>query len=171
VAHGSATGSRRGRAGGTFPPIAYTITFDPARPDVDAIHRLLAGTDWSQDIRRDAIAEALRNSLAAVASDDATGAVVGIARVVKDRGAFAWLCDVFVVGEHRGRGLARQWIGTLERHPSLQTLRRWCFITRDAHALLAGRGYAPVAEGRRMERLLPTSVGQELGAGATGERR
>lgn len=151
--------------------MAYTITLDPARHDVDAIHRLLAGTYWSPDIRRDVVAEALRNSLAAVAIDDATGAVVGIARVVTDRATFAWLCDVFVVEEYRGRGLARQLIGTLERHPSLQTLRRWCLITRDAHALYAGLGYQPVAEGRWMEKLLPTSVWQEPGAGATGDRR
>ena len=151
--------------------MAYTITLDPARHDVDAIHRLLAGTYWSPDIRRDVVAEALRNSLAAVAIDDATGAVVGIARVVTDRATFAWLCDVFVVEEYRGRGLARQLIGTLERHPSLQTLRRWCLITRDAHALYAGLGYQPVAEGRWMEKLLPASVWQEPRAGATGDRR
>ena len=94
---------------------------------------------------REVVAEALRNSITAIAIDDATTAPVGIARVVTDRATFAWLCDVFVVEDYRGRGLASELIDTLERHPELQTLRRWCLITRDAHALYARRGYVPVA--------------------------
>ena len=112
-----------------------TISLDPARQDLDAIHRILAGTYWSTDIRRDVVAEALRNSIVAVAIDDATGATVGLARVVTDRATFAWLCDVFVDERYRGQGLSRRMLEELERHPSLATLRRWCLATRDAHGL------------------------------------
>jgi len=72
-------------------PMPITISTDPARQDLDAIHRMLAGTYWSPDIRREVVAEALRNSITAVAFDDATGATIGIARVVTDRATFAWL--------------------------------------------------------------------------------
>jgi GNAT superfamily N-acetyltransferase len=81
-----------------------TISLDPARQDLDAIHRMLAGTYWSPGIRRDVVAEALRNSITAVAIDDATGATIGLARVVTDRATFAWLCDVFVDERFRGQG-------------------------------------------------------------------
>ena len=48
-----------------------TVTLDPARHDLDAIHTILAGTYWSPDIRREVVAEALRNSITAVAADGA----------------------------------------------------------------------------------------------------
>lgn len=146
--------------------MSYSITLDPSRQEVDAIHRLLTRTYWSPGIRREVVAEALRNSITAIAIEDATSATVGIARVVTDRATFAWLCDVFVVEEHRGRGLANKLIDALEQHPQLQTLRRWCLITRDAHALYAQRGYAPVAADRWMEKLPPSSRWQAPGGEA-----
>jgi GNAT superfamily N-acetyltransferase len=78
------------------------------------------------------VAEALRNSITAVAIDDATGATVGLARVVTDRATFAWLCDVFVDERFRGQGISKRMLEELERHPSLAGVRRWCLATRDA---------------------------------------
>ena len=117
-----------------------TISTDPARRDLDAIHRILARTYWSPGIRRDVVAEALRSSITAVAIDDATGATVGLARVVSDRATLAWLCDVFVLEAWRGQGISRRLIEELERHPDLQTVRRWCLATRDAEGLYAEFG-------------------------------
>ena len=70
--------------------------------------------------RREVVAEALRNSITAVAIDEATGDAVGMARVVTDRATFAWLCDVFVAERFRGQGIARRLLDALEREPSLQ---------------------------------------------------
>ena len=110
--------------------MSISISLDPARQDLDAIHGMLAATYWSPNIRREVVAEALRNSITAVAIDDATGATVGIARVVTDRATFAWLCDVVVDERFRGQGLSRRMIEELERLPSLQTVRRWALAGR-----------------------------------------
>lgn len=126
-----------------------TISTDPARQDLDAIHSIVAGTYWSPDIRREVVAEALRNSITAVAIDDATGETVGIARVVTDRATFAWLCDVVVLEPWRGQGISRRLIEELERHPSLQTVRRWCLATRDAAGLYEKFGYRPLPPERK----------------------
>ena len=125
-----------------------TISLDPARLDLDAIHAILAGTYWSPDIHRDVVAEALRNSITAVAIDDATGATIGLARAVTDRATFAWLCDVFVLEPWRGQGISRRLIEELERHPDLQTVRRWCLATRDAEELYAKFGYSRIPPAR-----------------------
>ena len=138
-----------------------TISLDPALHDLDPIHRMLAGTYWSPGIRRDVVAEALRNSITAVAIDDATGATVGLARVVTDRATFAWLCDVFVDERFRGQGISKRMLEELERHPSLAGVRRWCLATRDAHGLYAKYGYQPVPEGRWMERQGPKDAWQD----------
>lgn len=121
-----------------------SISTDPARLDLDAIHGIVSGTYWSPGIRREIVAEALRNSIVAVAIDDATGATVGLARVVTDRATFAWLCDVVVLEPWRGQGISRRLLEELERHPSLQTVRRWCLATRDAEALYEKFGYARI---------------------------
>ena len=112
-----------------------TVTLDPARQDLDAIHGMLAATYWSPNNRREVVVEALRNSITAVAIDDATGATVGLARVVTDRATFAWLCDVCVKESWRGQGITHRMLEALERHPDLQTLRRCGLATRDAHGL------------------------------------
>lgn len=138
-----------------------TVSLDPARQDVEAIHQMLAATYWSPGIRRDVVAEALRNSITAVAIDEATGATVGMARVVTDRATFAWLCDVIVDERFRGQGLARRLIEELEGHPELKTLRRWCLATRDAHGLYRKFGYQPVPTDRWMERQGPKERWQQ----------
>ena len=140
-----------------------TISLDPARQDLDAIHRMLASTYWSPGIRRDVVAEALRNSMTAVAIDDATGATVGLARVVTDRATFAWLCDVFVDERFRGQGISKRLLEELERQPSLEGVRRWCLATRDGHGLYEKFGYRPVPADRWMEKQGPKERWQDGG--------
>src|SRR5262249_28219647 len=121
--------------------MTYTITLDKSRIDLDVIHRLVSNTHWSPNIRRDVVETAFAKSIVALAIDDRTNQVVGVARVVSDLATFAWLCDVVVEKEHRGQGLAKRMIAELERHPQLQTLRRWSLATRDAHGLYEKFGY------------------------------
>ena len=67
-----------------------------------------------------------------------------MARVVTDRATFAWICDVFVGGDWRGRGLGKALMAYLTAHPNLQGLRRTHLATRDAHGLYAQFGYVPL---------------------------
>jgi GNAT superfamily N-acetyltransferase len=69
--------------------------------------------------------------------------------VVTDRATFAYLADVYVLEEHRGRGLARAMVAHLQAHPELQGLRRWMLFTVDAHALYERLGWKPLAHPER----------------------
>jgi GNAT superfamily N-acetyltransferase len=135
--------------------MSHSIHICPDRPDVDAIYAMLSTSYWSMGIRREVLDRAFANSVFAVAIDDATGATVGVARVVTDRATFAWLCDVFVHQSHRGQGLATRMVQALHAHTDLQTLRRWCLATRDAHNVYAPLGYGLVPPDRWMERIMP----------------
>ena len=75
-----------------------------------------------------------------------------------DYATFAWVCDVFVDEQYRGRGISHAMIEELDRHPRPQTLRRWCLATRDAHGLYAGHGYVPVKAGNWLERRMPEAA-------------
>ena len=54
---------------------------------------------------------------------------------------FAYLCDVFIVTEHRGKGLSKWLMEKIMQHPDLQNLRRWTLGTRDAHELYRKFGF------------------------------
>ena len=69
---------------------------------------------------------------------------IGLARIVSDYTTFAWLCDVFIHEEHRGRGLGKWLMETIHGHPDLQGLRRWMLATRDAHGLYEQFGWTPL---------------------------
>jgi GNAT superfamily N-acetyltransferase len=120
----------------------YTITTDPARIDLDAVHAELTRSYWSPGIPRDVVAKGIANSIpfSLLAPD---GAQAGFARVVTDRASYAYLGDVYVAEEHRGRGLGKWLVATVLAHPDLQGVRRFALATADAHGLYERYGFAP----------------------------
>jgi GNAT superfamily N-acetyltransferase len=123
----------------------YTVSNDPARLDVDAIHAFLTACYWSTGIPRETVATAVDHSLGfGLYAPD--GAQVGFTRVVTDRATFAYLCDVYVLDGHRGRGLGEWLVGFALAEPALQGLRRLILATRDAHGLYERFGFASVAQ-------------------------
>jgi GNAT superfamily N-acetyltransferase len=83
---------------------------------------------------------------------------VGFARVVTDRATFAWLGDVFILPDYRGKGLSKWLMEVIVTHPELQGLKRWILATRDAHELYRRFGFKELAQPDRwMERFNPNS--------------
>ncbi len=133
----------------------YEISTDVSRLDRALIHRFLHDDSyWAKGVPRDVVDRAIDNSLCFGLYGD--GGQVGFARVVSDRAAIAYMADVFVLAEHRGRGLGKRLIETVMAHPDLQGLRRFFLGTADAHALYRRFGFRPLAEpGRMMEIAVP----------------
>ncbi len=117
----------------------WFVSLDPARIQLDVVYGWLHTCYWSPGIRRDVVERAFANSLVAGAYRD--GRQLGVARVVTDQATFAWLCDVFVDESARGQGIATALVKALLDDPRLQTLRRWCLATRDAHAVYRPFGF------------------------------
>jgi GNAT superfamily N-acetyltransferase len=119
------------------------------------MHAYLQRAYWSEEIPFEVIERAARGSLC-IGTYDATGAQVGLARFVSDFATFCYVCDVYVLEEHRGRGLSKAMMEMAVRHPKLQGLRRWSLATRDAHGLYEQFGFTPLGNPERyMERLDP----------------
>ena len=121
----------------------YRISADADEMDLDAIHAYLSRSYWSQGIPRDVVAKAIGGSLCFGLFGHERQ--VGFARVVTDRATFAYLCDVYVLEDHRGRGLAAWLMEAVIAHPHLQGLRRFVLATRDAHRLYEKFGVVPLA--------------------------
>ncbi|MES1200824.1 MAG: GNAT family N-acetyltransferase [Pseudomonadota bacterium] len=116
----------------------------PNDADLDVIHAFLTESYWSPGIPRETVARAAANSICAIARDD-EGKLIGYARAVSDRASFAWVADVMVLPEHRGKGLGRALVKALMDYPELQDLRRWMLATLDAHGVYAALGFEAIA--------------------------
>ena len=136
----------------TRPP--YVVSTDPARLDPQAVHRYLATSYWADGIPLDTVERSLSGSLCFGLY--APEGQVGLARVITDEATFAYLCDVYVLPAHQGRGLGRWLMDCVLASPRLQGLRRWMLVTRDAHRLYQGVGFgSPANPGGIMEIVRP----------------
>ncbi len=132
----------------------YEVSTDKSRLDIDLIHKFLSTEAyWSQNIPRALVERSIANSLCFGAFDGRKQ--VGFARVISDFAVFAYIGDVFVVPEHRGRGVSKSIMEAIREHPHLQGLRRWLLVTRDAHELYRKFGFGELADpARHMEILV-----------------
>ena len=118
----------------------YLISTDKRLLDVAVIHGFLAGSYWAAGIPLEIVKRSIDRSLAfGLYEGDRQ---VGFARVITDYATFAYLADVFILEEYRGRGLGSWLIEAVMSHPELQGLRRWMLVTRDAHGLYRKAGFA-----------------------------
>lgn len=121
----------------------YEISTDPTRLDVPLIHGFLSTSYWARDIPRSVVEKSIRNSLCFGAY--LGNQQVGFARAITDYATMAYLADVFVVPEHRRRGVSKLLVRAIVEHPELQGLRRLLLATQDAHGLYAQFGFQPLA--------------------------
>ena len=133
----------------------YLISDEPGRLDVAAIHAYLTRVYWSEGIPLSTITRALQGSLC-VGVYAADGAQVGLVRIISDYATYAYVCDVYVLESHRGRGLAKAVLQATFTHPKLQGLRRMNLVTRDAHGLYSQFGFTAITHpDRYMAKLDP----------------
>lgn len=119
-----------------------SISTDPARLDLDAITDMLSRSYWAAGRTREVVARSVEHSLVFGIYDGEKQ--IGLARIVSDYTTFAWLCDVFIHEDYRGRGIGKWLMETILSHPELQGLRRFMLATRDAHGLYAQYGFKPL---------------------------
>ncbi|NGN99396.1 GNAT family N-acetyltransferase [Grimontia sp. S25] len=112
--------------------------------NIDLIHQVISESYWAKDIPKATLEKALAHSLCFGVFDE-NDTQVAFARMITDRATFAYLGDVFVVGERQGEGIARVLMDSIVAHPDLQGLRRTMLATRDAHGLYEKYGFTPIA--------------------------
>jgi GNAT superfamily N-acetyltransferase len=122
----------------------YRVSTDQERLDLETIYAFLANkSEWARGIPRSTLEKSVRLSLCfGLFHGDRE---VGFARVISDCATIAYLGDVFVLPEYRGRGLAKWLMECICSHPELQNLRRWILVTEDAHGLYKKYGFTQLA--------------------------
>ena len=115
--------------------------------DVTMIHGFLTTSYWAKGIGKSTIERAIANSLCLGVFHNEKQ--MGFGRTITDRSTFAYLADVFILEEYRGRGLGKWLVDCFLDHEELQGLRRWLLATLDAHALYRQKGFVPLQEPQR----------------------
>ncbi|MEM8635131.1 MAG: GNAT family N-acetyltransferase [Pseudomonadota bacterium] len=119
---------------------AFVLTSDPTRVDVSAIADLLAETEWMAGITADALRTSLENThLYGFFAPD--GALAGSVSVLSDRVFNARLSNLFIVPEHRGRGLGRWIMSTLLYSSQFKNVRTWQLVADEAQSLYRRFGF------------------------------
>lgn len=132
----------------------YELDDDRARIDVDVVHRYLSEDSYWAAGRTRGVSEDLLASAARLVGLYHDGALVGFTRTVSDGHVHSYLADVFVLPEHRGRGLGVELVRfTVEEGPLVGT--RWLLHTLDAQGLYEKVGFGPPGD-RLMERVGPS---------------
>jgi GNAT superfamily N-acetyltransferase len=144
----------------------YEISTDRARLDVDMVHGFLS-TDayWSPGVARETVERSIAGSIPFGVYAAGSGEQVGFARVVTDGATFGWIADVFVLPEHRGRGVSKKLVAAILEHPELRGLRRWMLATADAHGLYRRFGFGPVANPGRFMAIESAAAARRCAAG------
>jgi GNAT superfamily N-acetyltransferase len=112
----------------------YSINTDKSKLDVRMIHHFLYTTaHWAVGRPMSIVRKSIENSLCFGLFDGEQQ--IGFARLVTDTATVGWICDMFVLPSHRGKGLGRWLVECMMNHPDVKGLRRILLNTRDAHDL------------------------------------
>jgi len=134
----------------------FTISTEKGKLDIDLIHSFLNRTYWAEGISKETIKRSIEGSLCfGVFENDKQ---VGFARMITDKATFAYLADVFIIEEYRGRGLSKWLMEVIMSHPDLQGLRRMILATKDAHGLYKQFGFTPLINVDRWMHILDQDV-------------
>ena len=117
----------------------FLISTDQRLFNLEKMHQMIAGSYWAKEMPRPLFEKSVKNSMCFGIFDG--NEQVGMARVISDYATFAYLSDVFIDPQSRGKGLSKWLVECILSHPELQGLRRFCLLTKDAHGLYRKFGF------------------------------
>ena len=120
----------------------FIISTDKSKIDLDYVHDFLTHSYWSPGVPMETVKKAMNGSLCFGVYDNEKQ--IGYARMVTDTATFAYLADVFIDENYRGKGLGKWLVKVILAHPDLQGLRRILLATKDAHRLYEQLGFTPI---------------------------
>jgi GNAT superfamily N-acetyltransferase len=116
---------------------------------------------WAEGIPREVVERSIKWSLCFGVYDGMKH--IGFARVITDRATYAYIGDVYLLEEYRGKGLSKWLMSCIKAHPDLQGLRRWALATRDAHGLYKQFGFTEVKAPERWMEITNPGVYKKTG--------
>ncbi|MEH7252879.1 GNAT family N-acetyltransferase [Neobacillus niacini] len=125
----------------------FTLSTEKEYLDSNVIHHFLSVESyWAKGISREKVKKSIEKSsicFGMYEGNPATGEAkqIGFVRAVTDFVRFAWIMDVFVLPEYRGRGLSKWMMETMIGDSELKEVRKMMLCTYDAHGLYEQYGF------------------------------
>lgn len=136
---------------------SFCISTNKSKLDLNSIHDFLSTKAyWCLNIPKEKVQTAIQNSLCFGVYE--AERQVGFARVITDFSTIAYLGDVYILEEYRGKGLSKWLMETIMNHEDLQGLRRWILLTGDAHELYRQFGWNNIADASKWMELHNANV-------------
>lgn len=129
----------------------YLISTDKSKLDFKVVHNFLSNSYWAKNRKAETMKKAIKNSICFGLYQNRKQ--IGFARVITDCATYAYLADVFILEEFRGRGLSKWLMKVILDYAELKKLRRWFLATKDAHGLYRKFGFTKIKNASRLMEL------------------
>ena len=131
---------------------AIEIDTNKQRLDVPFIHEFISNSYWAAGRSIEEVQTGINHSLNFGVYLD--GKQIGYARLVTDYIQFAYLMDVFIDKNHRGKGYSKQLMKYMLEQKALSAVKVWRLATTDEQGLYAQFGFRPLAHPEKQMELL-----------------
>ena len=130
-----------------------TVSTDKSKLDVPFIQHFLKDIYWAAGRTIEEVQTSIDHSFCfGIYLDNRQ---IGFARVITDYVVFAYLMDVFITEQHRGKGYSSVLIDSMMKEPQLQNIKIWRLATTDAHFLYRKFGFNELAHPEKlMEKII-----------------
>ncbi len=126
----------------------YLISTEKDKLDLEAIHDYLCNKSyWAKGRSVESVKKSIDSSVC-FGLYSINNKMLGFARVVTDKVAFAYLMDVFVFEEYQGIGLGKSLVKHIIEHPDLQ-VKVWLLGTVSTHGLYKKLGFSTLEDPSR----------------------
>lgn len=130
----------------------YRLSNEIENLPLEDLLTLYSQTYWAQNRPESVIVKSLQNALCYCLSEG--DRLIGFLRLITDYATYAYLCDVIIHEDYRGKGLGKWMVGEALQHPEIQSLRRISLMTQDAQSLYAPFGFKHLSDPNRyMEKM------------------
>lgn len=109
----------------------YYISTEKHLLNIEKIWSLLKECFWSKNIPIEYIDRFIEFSLCFGVYKLNDNQLVGFGRVISDYTTYAYICDIVVDSNHRGKGIANALIREIMSHNDLQGLKTWSLRTTE----------------------------------------
>jgi predicted N-acetyltransferase YhbS/nitroimidazol reductase NimA-like FMN-containing flavoprotein (pyridoxamine 5'-phosphate oxidase superfamily) len=124
-------------------PSGVRLCARPRDSEVDDAVALVAHEYWNSASSSEILRRAHLHAPVWVGARDESGRLIATARASTDAAKHAWIYDVAVAADWRGRGVGQALMGLMLDHPSLRDVAFVHLQTRDAERFYARFGFVP----------------------------
>ncbi len=129
----------------------YFVSTDKRILQIKKIHSFLTRAYWSEGISIQKIKRAIKGSICFGVFHKTEQ--IGFARVVTDKASIAYIADLFIIENYRGKKLSVWLMKCILSHPELKDVKAFMLATKDAHGLYAKFGFEKLKDPDRFMRM------------------